>query len=135
MNTETPIAAIASALAPQAIGIVRTSGEGVIELASRYFSRPEALRAAKSHTLVHGWFLDSGPGGKREPIDEVLAAVFRGPGSFTGEDMVEIYCHGGVNVLTSVLRVLAAGGFRQAEQGEFTLRAFLNGKTDLTRAE
>ncbi|MCR5218726.1 tRNA uridine-5-carboxymethylaminomethyl(34) synthesis GTPase MnmE [Treponema sp.] len=126
---EEPIAAIATALAPGAIGIVRVSGKGSIELVSKVFSRPEALLNAKGYSLVYGWI--TAP----EKIDEVMAGVYRAPKSFTGEDMVEIFCHGGISVVTTIHKILLANGFRQAERGEFTFRAYINGKTDLTKAE
>lgn len=127
---EEPIAAIATALAPAALGIVRASGKGCIALVAPLFSRPDALRSAPGNTLVYGWITD---GGRR--IDEVMLSVYRAPKSFTGEDMVEISCHGGVSVVSAVYNLLLAHGFRAAEHGEFTFRAYLNGKTDLTRAE
>jgi tRNA modification GTPase len=127
-----PIAAIATALSPAALGIVRTSGKGAIELTAKVFSRADALYEAKSASLVHGWIVDPATD---EKIDEVMAAVFRAPNSFTGEDMTEIYCHGGVSVVTGIYRLLLAAGFREAERGEFSFRAFINGKTDLTRVE
>ncbi|MBQ0052281.1 MAG: tRNA uridine-5-carboxymethylaminomethyl(34) synthesis GTPase MnmE [Treponema sp.] len=133
---EEPIAAIATALAPGALGIVRASGKNCIELLSKCFSRPKALLAAEGNTIVYGWILQpencAETGAK---IDEVLVSVFRAPRSFTGEDMVEISCHGGVNVVQSVYNLLLGNGFRQAEKGEFTFRAYINGKTDLTKAE
>ena len=127
---EEPIAAIATALAPGAIGIVRTSGKNCIELVSKVFSRPQALLSSGANSLVYGWIKQ---GTKR--IDEVMLGVYKAPKSFTGEDMVEIYCHGGVSVVTSVLNVLLQNGFRQASRGEYTFRAYINGKTDLTKAE
>ena len=168
---EEPIAAIATALAPAALGIVRCSGSGCIELLTKLFSRPAALRAANANTLVYGWICepapapaangnhvagdattaseaatpatagtDAGSGSAatataRRRIDEVLIAVYRAPKSFTGEDMAEISCHGGVAVVTAIYKLLLANGFRAAERGEFTFRAYINGKTDLTRAE
>ena len=122
-----PIAAIATALAPAALGIVRTSGKGSLEIVSGIFSRPEALLNAPSHSLVHGWILECGSG---EPVDEVVAAVYRAPSGFTGEDAVEIICHGGPSVVTAVYSSLLKAGFRPAEGGEFSLRAFAGGKTE-----
>ena len=87
---EEPIAAIATALAPAALGIVRCSGKNCIELVSAVFSRPNALRAASGNTLVYGWIISGGA-----KIDEVMVSVYRAPKSFTGEDMIEISCHGG----------------------------------------
>lgn len=127
---EEPVAAIATALSPAALGIVRTSGKGSIELVSKIFSNPEKLLSAEGNSIIYGWLLDGS-----EKIDEVLVSVFRSPKSFTGEEMCEISCHGGVNVVQSVYNLLLKNGFRQAERGEFTFRAYINGKTDLTKAE
>lgn len=133
-----PIAAIATALSPAAIGMVRTSGAGSVEMVSSVFSRPKALLQAAGNTIVHGWIIDdeivSGRS-TRERIDEVMVSVYRAPHSFTGEEAAEITCHGGVAVVKAVMQRLLAAGFRQAERGEFTFRAYINGKTDLTRAE
>jgi len=130
MHKTDTIAAIATALAPGAIGIVRTSGKGCIELVAKIFSRPKALLEAKGNTLVYGWIKDG-----ESRIDEVMLGVYKAPASFTGEDMVEIFCHGGVKVVSAVLSLLLKSGFRQAEKGEYTFRAYINGKTDLTKAE
>ena len=153
---EEPISSIATALAPAALGIVRVSGKGCIELVSKVFSRPKALLEAPGNTLVYGWILDkegeslplartsllatpsSGePTPRNAPgrIDEVMLAVYRAPKSFTGEDMVEIFCHGGPAVVMAIQNLMLKSGFRQANRGEYTFRAFINGKTDLTRAE
>lgn len=130
-----PVAAIATALAPGAIGIVRASGKNSIALFSRIFSRAEAVMRAPGNSLVHGWIVNPALPEKERRIDEVMAAVYRSPRSFTGEDMVEIFCHGGISVVTAVFSLLLENGFRKAERGEFTFRAYVNGKTDLTRAE
>lgn len=134
---EEPIVAIATALAPAALGIVRCSGKGVIELLAPLFSRPKALLEAAGNTIVYGWLIEPAAGqeavGRR--IDQVLVSVFRSPRSFTGEDMVEINCHGGPGMVTGILRLLTSHGFRAALPGEFTFRSFINGKADLTRAE
>ena len=129
---EEPIAAIATALAPGAIGIVRVSGTGCIALMEPLFSRPAALRGAAGTSLVHGWITVPESG---ERLDEVMLGVYRSPKSFTGEDMVEIFCHGGLAVVSAIQRLLLAHGFRQAERGEFTFRSYINGKNDLTKAE
>jgi len=126
-----PIVAIATALSESALAIVRTSGKGAIELAAGVFSCPMELKAAAGNTLTHGWIVDE----KGALVDEVLAAVFRPPNGFTGEDAVEFTCHGGIAVVRAVLRVLIQAGFRQALPGEFSFRSFMNGKLDLTRAE
>lgn len=127
---EEPISSIATALAPAALGIVRVSGKGCIELVSKVFSRPKALLEAAGNTLVYGWIID-----EDKKIDEVMLAVYRAPKSFTGEDMVEIFCHGGPAVVMAIQNLMLKIGFRQANRGEYTFRAFINGKTDLTRAE
>ena len=129
---EEPISSIATALAPAALGIVRVSGKGCIELVSKVFSRPKALISAPGNTLVYGWIQDPSENSK---IDEVMLAVYRAPKSFTGEDMVEIFCHGGPAVVMAIQNLMLKIGFRQANRGEYTFRAFINGKTDLTRAE
>ncbi len=129
---EEPIAAVATALAPAALGIIRVSGKNSIQLLSKIFSRPKALNAAAGNTIVYGWIVEPQNGGR---IDEVLVSVFRAPKSFTGEEMAEISCHGGTAVVTKIFNLLLQNGFRQAERGEFTFRAFINGKADLTKAE
>jgi len=127
---EESISSIATALAPAALGIVRTSGKDCIQLLSKVFSRPKALLQAQGNTLVYGWIKD---GDAR--IDEVMLAVYKAPKSFTGEDMVEIFCHGGPAVVTAIQNLMLKSGFRAANRGEYTFRAFINGKTDLTKSE
>lgn len=128
---EEPVAAIATGLVPSALGIVRVSGKNSLELLAKVFSRPKALLEAPGNTLVYGWIQKN----KLEKIDETLIAVYRAPKSFTGEESAEIICHGGVNIVTAIFSLLLEVGFRQAEGGEFSFRAFANGKTDLSRAE
>lgn len=130
-SSDDVIAAIATAVGVGGIGIVRLSGKGAIEIADRGFRGRRPLTQAASHTVHHGWFV--GPDGFK--IDEVLATVFRNPHSYTAEDMVEISCHGGSLVVRSVLSAVIVMGARLAEAGEFTRRAFLNGRLDLTQAE
>ena len=154
---EEPIAAVATALAPAALGIIRVSGKNSIQLLSKIFSRPKALNAAAGNTIVYGWIVEGAqdqkaadeklsqdqnaaardcvPDQKAARVDEVLVSVFRAPKSFTGEEMAEISCHGGTAVVTKIFNLLLQNGFRQAERGEFTFRAFINGKADLTKAE
>lgn len=127
---EEPVCAIATPLAPSALGIVRASGKNCIELLSKVFSRPKALCSAAGNTLVYGWIKDG-----EIKIDEVMVAVYRAPKSFTGEDLVEVNCHGGPSVVMAIHNLLLRNGFRQAERGEFTFRAYINGKADLTKAE
>lgn len=131
---EEPISSIATALAPAALGIVRVSGKSCIELVSKVFSRPKALLQAPGNTIVYGWVIES-VGTTSRKIDEVMCAVYRAPKSYTGEDMVEIFCHGGPAVVTAIQDLMLKSGFRQANRGEYTFRAYINGKTDLTKAE
>ena len=129
MSTE-DIFALATPLGESALAIVRTGGETCIERLSACFSRPKKLCDTAGNTHIHGWLQDGGI-----PVDEVTLGVFRAPKSYTGEDAVEIYCHGSIPGIERIMRLLLSCGFRQAEPGEFSLRAFLNGKMDLTRAE
>lgn len=122
------IAAIATANAVGGIGIVRLSGEKSIEIANKVFSLDVA--GFKSHTLHLGRVVHDG-----KTIDETLLSVFKAPNSYTGEDVVEINCHGGLRVCKMVLEAVYAEGARPAQPGEFTKRAFLNGKMDLSQAE
>lgn len=127
-----PIAAIATALSPAALGIIRTSGKDCIKLAANILSNPDSVINAEGNTLVYGWVIN--PKTKLK-IDEVMVCVYRTPKSFTGEDSVEFICHGGIAVVLAIYRLLLENGFRAAEGGEFTFRSFANGKTDLTKAE
>lgn len=132
---EEPIAAIATALAPSALSLIRISGKNCIELLSKVFSRPKALTQAEGNTIVYGWIVDSVNPDQKQKIDEVLVSVFRAPKSYTGEEMAEISCHGGISPVTAIFNLLLKNGFRTALPGEFTFRAFINGKTDLTKSE
>ena len=132
---EEPIAAIATALAPSALALIRISGKNCIELLSKVFSRPKALTQAEGNTIVYGWIVDSVNPDQKQKIDEVLVNVFRTPKSYTGEEMAEISCHGGISPVTAIFNLLLKNGFRTALPGEFTFRAFINGKTDLTKSE
>ncbi|KGE73347.1 tRNA uridine-5-carboxymethylaminomethyl(34) synthesis GTPase MnmE [Spirochaeta lutea] len=125
------IAALATPLGESALAIIRTSGAGSIEKLAQLCDRPEKLSRAAGNTILYGHIQD--PQGSI--IDQVLFSVFRAPHSYTGEDGVEISCHGSIPGVQAILELLFSHGFRQAEGGEFTLRAFLNGKMDLTRAE
>lgn len=127
------IAAIATGPAPGAIGIVRLSGQSAIAAASAVF-RPaggQPLAACRDRSLVYGTLL----GADGAPIDQALATISHGPHSYTGEDTAELQCHGSPMVLTLALEALFAQGVRQAGPGEFTRRALLNGRLDLTQAE
>jgi tRNA modification GTPase len=125
-----PIAACATALAETALSLIRVSGKGSVELLAGHFSRPETLRKAEGNTIVHGWIVD-----QDKRIDEVLIGVYRAPKSYTGEDGMDITCHGGLAAGRAVLGTLLKCGFREALRGEFSFRSFFNGKIDLTRAE
>ncbi len=134
MNTfyQDTIAAISTASAPSGIGIVRISGKEAIPAADSIFraANGKSLSEADSHTLQYGHIEAEG-----KLLDEVLVSVFRAPRTYTKEDIVEINCHGGTLVLRSVLEAVLKTGVRMAEPGEFTKRAFLNGRIDLTQAE
>jgi tRNA modification GTPase len=127
-----PIVALATPWGESAIAIIRTSGENCIKMIAGVFKGTGKLSSKRGHTVNYGTLYNPREG---EPVDEVLAAVFRAPCSYTGEDAVEIFCHGSPAVVQKTLRLLYEQGFRQANAGEFTLRAFLNGKIDLTKAE
>lgn len=130
MNTPSdPICALATANGIGAISVIRISGIGSKALVSKNFSKN--LSDKPSHTLHFGVFTD----GNKNAIDEVLVSVFDEGKSFTGEESVEISCHGSVYIQQQILQTLCASGFRLAEPGEFTQRAFLNGKMDLSQAE
>jgi len=131
MKSDT-IAAISTALSNSGIGIVRISGEDAVAVADRVFRSPSgrSLTVQKSHTIHYGHIYDGDT-----VIDEVLVMLMRGPRSFTTEDTVEINCHGGVFVVKKVLETVIRNGARLAEPGEFTKRAFLGGRMDLTQAE
>lgn len=130
LNTmyEDTIAQVSTALANNAISIIKVSGSKAIDIVSSIFSKD--LRNVASHTIHYG-FIKEG----NTTVDEVLVSVFRSPKSFTVEDVVEINCHGGIFVTNKVLELLLANGAREATPGEFTKRAFLNGRIDLTQAE
>ena len=131
MKKET-IAAIATAMSNSGIGIVRISGSEAIEIIDKiYYSKSgKTLSGQPSHTIHYGYIADEG-----QMIDEVLVMLMRGPHSYTGEDTVEINCHGGIYVLKKVLETVIKYGARPSEPGEFSKRAFLNGKMDLSQAE
>ncbi|MBR5474422.1 MAG: tRNA uridine-5-carboxymethylaminomethyl(34) synthesis GTPase MnmE [Lachnospiraceae bacterium] len=127
------IAAIATAMSPSGIGIVRISGEEAFAIAGRIFRGPKGeknLQDVPANTIHYGYIYDG-----EERIDEVLLMVMKGPHSFTAEDTVEIDCHGGVLVVKRILETVLKYGASPAEPGEFTKRAFLNGRIDLSQAE
>ena len=127
------IAAISTPLAPAGLGVLRLSGEQALAIADRVFRplHPEkSLSKLAGYTALYGHVADEDGN-----IDDCVVLVFRAPHSYTGEDVVEFSCHGGLYLLQRVLRALLQAGARPAEAGEFTRRAFVNGKMDLTRAE
>ena len=131
MKTDT-IAAIATAMTNSGIGIVRISGSDAFDIIDHIYlgKNKKIISKQKSHTVHYGYIVDKG-----ETIDEVLVMILRGPHSFTGEDTIEIHCHGGVFVVKKILETVIKYGARPAEPGEFTKRAFLNGRLDLSQAE
>lgn len=128
-----PIAAIATPPGEGGIAVIRVSGSGAIEAVARIF-KGKNLSEQATHTAHFGRVVKQGEI-QGEIIDEVIATIFRSPKSYTGEDTVEISCHGGVLNTQTVLEAILATGVRMAEPGEFTLRAFLNGKMELSQAE
>lgn len=145
MKSET-IAAIATALSDSGIGIIRISGEEAVAIADRIFRNAggkQILKEAQSHTLHYGFVVEDsesssevkGEEWKKGIVDEVIIALMRGPKSYTREDTVEINCHGGVLMVRRILEKVLENGARMAEPGEFTKRAFLNGRIDLSQAE
>lgn len=123
------IVAISTKLGVGAISIIRVSGDKAIPLVNKVF-RGKDLTKVESHTINYGFIHDN-----KEDIDEVLVSVMRAPKTFTREDIVEINCHGGIATTLRILDLLIENGARRAEAGEFTKRAFLNGRIDLTEAE
>ncbi len=124
------IAALSTPAAPAGLGVIRVSGENACEITAKVFRAAQDLRTMDGYTAAFGHVFDADG-----DIDECVALVFRAPHSYTGEDTVELSCHGGVYLLRRVLRALYAAGARPAQAGEFTRRAFMNGKMDLTGAE
>jgi len=127
LNEET-ICALSTAPGIGAIALVRMTGPESLRIAQAVFSKN--ISTVSSSTAIHGWIME---GDQR--IDDVLLTVFRGPNSFTGEDTVEIACHGSIFIQSEILRLLTGAGARLARGGEFTMRAFMNGKMDLSQAE
>ena len=133
MYQEDTIAAVATPAGEGGIGIVRVSGPEAERIAKEIFFRPAGRNGGlRSHTLHHGTIRDPRNG---TILDEVLLTLMRKPRSYTGEDIVEVHCHGGPLLLRQVLKLILSRGARHAEPGEFTKRAFLNGRLDLAQAE
>ena len=130
---EKTIAAISTAMSASGIGIVRISGDEAMDVISRIYRSKNGkknIREVQSHTIHYGFIYDG-----EDVVDEVLVMIMRGPHTYTGEDTVEIDCHGGVYAMKKVLETVLKNGAVIAEPGEFTKRAFLNGKMDLSQAE
>ena len=133
MSTDT-IAAVATAMSDSGIGIVRVSGKQSIAIVDKIYRNKKGekcLSGYASHTIHYGFIVDE----KESVIDEVMVSVMKAPRSYTADDTVEINCHGGVLIVQKILSMTLAAGARTAEPGEFTKRAFLNGRIDLSRAE
>lgn len=120
------ITAIATPLGTGGVGVIRISGADSFNIMSKIFSKPNLVPGK----IAHGWIVDDG-----KKIDEVIVLPFKNPHSYTGEDVIEIHCHGGINVVKNILDLVLKSGARMAERGEFTKRAFLNKKLDLSQAE
>lgn len=124
------IAALSTPAAPAGLGVIRVSGENACAITAKVLRTAKDIQNMDGYTAAFGHVFDN-----EGDIDECVALVFRAPHSYTGEDVVELSCHGGVYLLRRVLRALYAAGARPAQAGEFTRRAFMNGKMDLTGAE
>ena len=133
MKTDT-IAAISTAMSDSGIGIIRISGEKAISIVHSIFinkKNEKCLESYKSHTLHYGFIIDE----DENVIDEVMISVMKAPNSYTMEDTVEINCHGGIFIMQKIMDIVLKAGARTAQPGEFTKRAFLNGRIDLSKAE
>ncbi len=130
MESKETIAAISTGMTNSGISIVRISGDEAFLVIDKIYRGKATLSGAMSHTIHYGFIVDMG-----DTIDEVLVSIMRAPRTFTGEDTVEINCHGGMFVTQKILATVIKNGARLAQPGEFTKRAFLNGKMDLTQAE
>ncbi len=127
------IAAIATPLGTGGVAVIRISGEKVFDIISEIFSlslKNKKLPDFEANKIYYGWIKYN-----NKPVDQVLLLSFKGPKSFTGEDIIEIHCHGGINITKNILQLCLKAGARSATRGEFSKRAFLNGKMGLTEAE
>ncbi len=129
---EATIAAISTPKGRGGIAVIRVSGADAIKIVDKVFEGKKRLSSLPSHTIQYGWIRDPETD---ELLDEVLVSIFRSPRSYTCEDMVEVSCHGGIAVSEAVLRAILSSGARLAKPGEFTKRALLNGRIDLSQAE
>lgn len=133
MKSET-IAAIATPIANSGIGIIKISGDNAVNIVDKIFvnkKNQNILKNMNSHTIHYGFIIDE----NRDVIDEVMVSYMKAPNSFTAEDTVEVNCHGGILVMNHILELVIKNGARLADPGEFTKRAFLNGRIDLSKAE
>ena len=126
------ICSIATPIGEGGIGIIRLSGPDSLKIARKLFQPRQPEFAPRSHTLHYGWIKDPA---SSEIVDEVLLSFMEAPRTYTREDVVEINCHSGYAVLNRILEIVLAAGARLSEPGEFTRRAFLNGRIDLSQAE
>ena len=132
---EGTIVALSTPVGTGGVAVIRMTGSQAFEIADKVFVSAfgKKLSKAESHKALYGWIVE--PSDQEEKIDEVLALVMRAPRTFTGEDTVEINCHGGMYICNRIIQALIAAGAQMAEPGEFSKRAFLNGRMDLTKAE
>ena len=133
MKTDT-IAAIATAISESGIGIIRVSGEDAVIIADKIYrnsKNKKSLLKYDSHTIHYGFIVEE----DETIVDEVMISVMMAPRSYTAENIVEINCHGGILMMKKILELILKAGARIAEPGEFTKRAFLNGRIDLSKAE
>ncbi|MDD2689647.1 MAG: tRNA uridine-5-carboxymethylaminomethyl(34) synthesis GTPase MnmE, partial [Candidatus Omnitrophica bacterium] len=142
LNLEDTIAAIATPLGESGIGIVRISGKSALSIADKIFVSKDGQKPSsfKTYTTHYGWIVENYSADERtavsnKQIDEVILTVMRAPRSYTKEDIIEINCHGGIVAMRAILDLVLENGCRLAEPGEFTKRAFLNGRIDLAQAE
>ena len=126
INEFDTIAAISTPMGFGGVGVVRISGDKALDIISKIFKGQKI----ENHRVSHGWIIDD-----EVELDEVIVLYFKNPQSYTGEDVIEIQCHGGVNIVKNILNLVLKTGARMAERGEFTKRAFLNKKMDLSQAE
>ncbi|MFH0703217.1 MAG: tRNA uridine-5-carboxymethylaminomethyl(34) synthesis GTPase MnmE [bacterium] len=127
------IAAIATPLGIGGVGVIRISGDKSFEIIYKIFSlslKEKKIPEFRPDKIYHGWIIEN-----NKPLDEVILLIFKAPKSYTGEDIIEIQCHGGINIVKNILELCLKYGARMAEKGEFTKRAFLNNKLDLSKAE
>lgn len=132
MLQQDTIAALVTAVGESSVGIIRISGPEAVKIADKIYQGKSDLLSADTHTIHYGYVYDWR---NYKKFDEALFMLMRGPRSFTGEDVVEVQCHGGMVVLKQVLQLILLSGARLAEQGEYSKRAFLNGRLDLAQAE